>query len=92
MEPFLDFGVFELLVASALAWIGRHIYAQLKVAVLFLVVTVLAPAVLVIQPTGEASRWVAAVCLATSLVNAAVLFRLLRRKSLPTLFAELKRP
>ena len=85
MEPVLDFGLFELLAASLLAWSARSIYSRRYIAVAFLALTLLAPAVLAAFPQGGAARWLAVVCLATALVNAAALFRLLRTGSLSAL-------
>ncbi|HXI64821.1 MAG TPA: hypothetical protein VNH14_09960 [Gemmatimonadales bacterium] len=89
MEPVLDFGLFELLAASLLAWFARTIYTRRYLAVAFLALTLLAPAVLAAFPQGSAARWLAVVCLATALVNAAALFRLLRTGNLSSL---LKKP
>jgi peptidoglycan biosynthesis protein MviN/MurJ (putative lipid II flippase) len=79
MEPFVDFGLIELLAASGLAWLARRIYARPALGVVFVVVSVLLPAMLVIAPRGVGTRWVAIGCLATALVNAAAQLTMLRR-------------
>lgn len=76
MEPFVDFGLFELLAASGLAWLARGIYTRRLVALGFLAVSCFAPAALVLFPNLTFARWIAALCLCTALVNAAILVRL----------------
>jgi peptidoglycan biosynthesis protein MviN/MurJ (putative lipid II flippase) len=83
MEPFVDFGLIELLAASGLAWLARRIYARPAPGVVFVVVSVLLPAILVIASKGVGTRWVAIGCLATALVNAAALLTMLRRAKSP---------
>ena len=88
MEPIVDFGLFELGVASGLAWIARKMYARHDLAVGVLLIGVVAPVVLVIISRDELSRWLAAVCLMTTLLNVAVLFPLVRSKTLPALLGK----
>lgn len=79
MEPFIDFGLFEFLAASGLAWVGRKLYSYKALGMAFLVISLLAPAVLIFVSKGELARWLAAASLAMALLNAAVLFPLVRR-------------
>jgi len=87
MEPFVDFGIFEFGVASIMAWIARRIYAKRAFAISFLIVSALAPAVLVFTSHGRFARWVAIICLAMSLVNVAALYPLIRRGNLSALLS-----
>ena len=73
MEPFIDFGLFEILAASGIAWLARKIYTRRVTGVAFLGVSVTAPAVLIFLSTDGLMRWLAAFCLAAAVVNAAVL-------------------
>jgi len=90
MEPFLDFGLFELLAASLLAWCARKVYSRRDLALVFLTVTVVSPAILLIVGASVPLRGVAIVCLVTALVNAAALFHLVRAGRLFTLLAKPK--
>ena len=85
MDPLPDFGLFELLVATGVAALARRIYGAQWVAFVFLVGSVVAPVVLLFVVKGEAARWIAAACLATALVNAGLIFPLLRSGRLPEL-------
>ena len=79
MEPIVDFGVFELLAASGLAWIGRNIFARRVVAFAFLVCSLAIPVAIMFVVEDGIARWLAAVGLAASLINASVLLPLLRK-------------
>ncbi|HKQ75209.1 MAG TPA: hypothetical protein VJ810_16040 [Blastocatellia bacterium] len=87
MEPFVDFGLFEFIAASVMAWIARCVYAKRAFAIWFLIVSVLAPATLVLISHERFARWIAVVCLAISLVNVAALFQLFRRGNLSALLS-----
>lgn len=88
MEVFVDFGLFELIAAAGLAFVSRKIYARRWLGLLFLGFSVAAPALLVFIGHEGAVRWVAVVCLATSLVNAALIFSLIQRRAMATLFVD----
>jgi len=79
MEPFVDFGLFEFLAASGLVWLGRRIYATRITGLGLLILSVAAPAALVVVSPGGLGRWVAVICLSSSVVNSAVLLPLLMR-------------
>ncbi|MDQ5853881.1 MAG: hypothetical protein M3380_17810 [Chloroflexota bacterium] len=78
MDPFPDFGLFELLAASGAAALAKRIYLHQWAAVLFLVVSLIAPLALIFAAHGELARWLAAICLTTALVNAGLIFSLMR--------------
>jgi hypothetical protein len=88
MEVFVDFGLFELLAAAGLFFVSRKIYASRRLGLLFLVLSLAAPAVLVFVGHEGPVRWVAVVCLATSLVNAALIFSLIQRRVMATLLID----
>ncbi len=78
MDPFPDFGLFELLAASGAAALARRIYLYPWAGGLFLVASLVAPVALLFVARDESARWLAAICLATALVNAGLIFSLLR--------------
>ena len=89
MEVFVDLGVFELLTALSIGALSRAIYARKVLGSLFLLVSAAAPAALLILVSGF-HRWIAAACLATALVNVAVIAAVLQSGKVPVL--KLARP
>lgn len=83
MEPFVDLGLFEFLAASGLVWLARKIYATRVTGLGFLIVSIVAPAALVALSSCGSSRWVAMICLSSSVINSAVLLPLMMRHRLP---------
>lgn len=79
MEIFVDFGLFELLVAVGLARVAGRLYASRLAAGGLLLASVAIPAALVALGSSELTRWLAAGALATALVNAAFIVTVLRR-------------
>lgn len=73
MEIFVDFGLFEILAATGLAALGRAINRHPVTRAVAVVLSVAAPGTLVWLLRGETLRWIAAVALATSLVNASLI-------------------
>jgi hypothetical protein len=88
MEIFLDFGLFELLAAAGLAFVAKNVYSRRWLGLPFLVVSLIAPATLVFMIHEGAARWIAVVCLATALVNASLIFMLIRRWGMTTLLID----
>ena len=73
MEIFVDFGLFEILAASGLGALARAINRHPFARAVALVLSVAAPGSLVCLVPGETLRWIAALALGTSLVNASII-------------------
>ena len=85
MEVFIDFGLFELLAAAGVAFVSRKIYTRSVPAAACLLLSLIAPAALLFISKEGLARWVAAVCLFTTLVNVSLIFSLMRRWDMSTL-------
>lgn len=91
MDPFPDFGLFELLVASGAAALARKIYVRQVGGFVVLLISLAAPLALIFIAQEEFAKWVAAVALATALINAGLIFPLLRHNRLPGMLDQEKR-
>jgi hypothetical protein len=79
MEVFVDFGLFELLAATGLAIIARRVYTRRWLALTFLILSLVAPILLVFFASQNLLRWIAVICVATAFVNVSLIFLLIRR-------------
>lgn len=91
MDPFPDFGLFELLIASGAAAVARKIYIRQVGGFVVLLISLAAPLALIFIAQQELARWVAAVALATALINAGLIFPLLRHNRLADMLDREKR-
>ena len=78
MEPFVDFGLFELLVLSGLGAVGVRAYRNRWIGGACLLTSVAAPAVLVWIVGRPVERWAATVALGTAIINVSAILRGLR--------------
>ena len=85
MEVFVDFGLFELLAAAGLAIIARKVYTRRWLALTFLILSMVAPLLLVFFVHEGLLRWIAVICLTTALVNVSLIFLLIRHWDMSTL-------
>jgi len=79
MEVFVDFGLFELLAATGLAIVARRVYMRCWSTLTFLILSLVAPVLLVFFAHESLFRWIAVICLATTLINCSLIFLLIRR-------------
>jgi hypothetical protein len=78
MEVFVDFGLFELFAASAVGALGRWVLTRKYARWSALALSIAAPLALLVLATGEAQRWVAALALGTSILNASMIVSVTR--------------
>ena len=72
MEIFVDFGLFEIFGVLGLAMVSRALYARRSMGLLVLILSVLAPLILIfVVPEGPV-RWLAVLTLGLGLMNAVV--------------------
>lgn len=73
-----------------LAALSRRVYSRKLLGIIFLLVSVVAPVALLALAAGPVQRWIAAGCVATTLVNAAVIAAVLQTGKVPQLKLALK--
>ncbi len=80
MDPFPDFGLFEVLAALGIAWLANQIFARPILGFALVALGIAAPVGVIIFADQELTRWLGAGCLATALINAGYIFPQLRRR------------
>jgi hypothetical protein len=88
MEIGFDFGLFEILAATALAWTARYVFKRRWLTIAFLVWSLLAPITLLFLVEGEGLRWLAVACLAPAAINVATMVLLMRRYDISELLSK----
>ena len=84
MEVFLDFGLFEVIGAMGVSFVARKVYSLPVLRTVFLFASLAFPGLLIFLADRETLRWLAAGCVATSLVNVSVVLGALQQGDVPT--------
>lgn len=79
MEVFVDFGLFELLAAAGLAIVARRVYMRRWSTLTCLILSLIAPVLLIFFAHESLLRWIAVICLATTLINCSLISLLIHR-------------
>jgi hypothetical protein len=88
MEIGLDFGFFELIAATALAWTARFVFKRRWLTIAFLVWSIAAPIALLFLVEGERLRWLVVACVAPAAIHVATMILLMRRYDLGELLGK----
>lgn len=75
MEPFIDGGLFEVLIALALGSLINYIFFKKYLLILYSACSVLSPVVLALIPKGPLFYCIASLCFLNSIVLIMLLWR-----------------
>src|SRR5215213_9134730 len=81
MEPFIDGGLFEILIALSFAYVVNYVFLKRYLLLLFSIVSVAGPVLLIFLKREELYFWITGLCIFNSILLVLLLWKQ-RRASL----------